>query len=108
MKYEEHRLAERIIKRFRARPGWIPNHSQMKFGKTTIGYYDTKEKDDYFVLKHADIEFTSKQEGYTIAFKKFTRQSTFDLLVWLNQLEVLTRSEPIKVVIDGVEYQPAS
>ena len=73
MKYEEHRLAERIIKRFRVRSGWIPNHSLMKFGEISIGYYDTKEKDDYFMLKYADIEFTSHREGYAIVFKKSKR-----------------------------------
>ena len=108
MKHEEHKLAEKIIKRLRTRLGWIPNHSQIKFGETSIGYYDTKDKDDYFVLKYADIEFTSNREGYTIQFKKDRRQSTFNLMGWLNQLDVLTRPEPTEVIIDGVKYQPVT
>jgi len=108
MKHEEHKLAERIIKRFRARAEWKPNHCLMKFGEITIGYYDTTLKDDYFALKWADIEFTSQRMGYTIAFQGHRRQSTFDLMVWLNQLDQITEPKTTKVVIDGVEYQPVS
>ena len=105
-KSEEIILAQQIIQRFRVRPEWRPNHSIMAFNGTMVGYYDTKEEDEYFVLKYDDIEFTAHNVGYAIDFKGEKRFSTFDLIDWLRRLDTITRYKPLKVIIEGVEYKP--
>ena len=105
--YEEHRLSKQIIERFRARPEWEANHRDMLFGKVRIGYYDTKEKDDYYSLKFDNIELTMmNNESYSIAFQGGRRFCNFSLINWLNNLDMLTKPKPMKVVIEGVEYRP--
>ena len=106
---EERELARKIIERFRSRSEWQPNHRDMLFGKTRVEYYDTSDKDDYFTLKYDNIEFTLKNvTGYSIDFSGGRRQNNFNLLNWLRNLDIITKPEMPKVIIDGIEYQPVA
>ncbi len=108
--YEEIITARKIIKRFRARDEWEPNHNEMMFGKTAIGYYDTISKKGYFILKFDGIELVCFDDciTYEIQFQGGRRFSTFKLGEWLMQLDKITAPKPVNVTIDGVEYWPCN
>ena len=107
---EEKKLATEIINRIREYPRWMPNHETIVFPKGTIGYYDTKDRDEYFELKYDNIEFTNKPGGYDIDYRGGRRQSTFDLMNWLRRVSaiVLPFKKPCveEIIVNGVKYVP--
>ena len=106
---EEKILATKIINKIRQHPEWEPNHRTVKYGDVGVGYYDTQHKGRYFELKYDNIEYTNHELGYRIAYCGGRRQSTFDLMAWLKQLDNIVKPQKPcveEIVINGIKYVP--
>lgn len=94
-------LATKIIKKIRDRKDYNSDmHQKIDIGSCSVEYYDTKETDDWFIIKQDGIEYNNSYDSFTIKILNEIDYTNFDLYEWLKQIDVLV-PEVHKIVIDG-------
>lgn len=102
MKSYSERL-QSLIEIIRERDEWAPNHRGMEFGGVSVGYYDTTDKSDYFIIKFEGVEVNHRNiDGIEITWESWEKYNTFNLNEWLTKLEVIMKRKTL--TLDGKEY----